>query len=111
MNARSIEGFQSERETLNDIVMRCGDLGIKRFFSLDSPACRAGASPRRRRNCWVSWPLSSCDAMTASSITSSSATRRESPAMSSWRGWASVCSWADRSPSRTLDGPSGYGMS
>lgn len=49
MNARSIEGFQSERETLNDIVMRCGDLGIKRFFSLDSRAYRAGALSKKTK--------------------------------------------------------------
>jgi len=38
-----IEEFQSERERLNEIVMRYAGLEIKRFYSLDSQAYRDGA--------------------------------------------------------------------
>lgn len=43
MSKGSIEEFKAEREELNRIVMQYADLGIKRFFSLDSQAYREGA--------------------------------------------------------------------
>lgn len=39
--------FEEERSRLNEIVLSCGHLGIKRFFALDEQAYRAGAlSPK-----------------------------------------------------------------
>ncbi|MBN1241774.1 MAG: carboxymuconolactone decarboxylase family protein [Spirochaetales bacterium] len=40
---KSIQEWQSERETLNDKVMDLAGLEIKRFFSLDSQTYRPGA--------------------------------------------------------------------
>ncbi|MBI5001546.1 MAG: carboxymuconolactone decarboxylase family protein [Euryarchaeota archaeon] len=45
----TIEGFQSERERLNEIVMKYGGQAIKRFYSLDSQAYRAGAIPAKEK--------------------------------------------------------------
>ena len=42
-----IDTFQKEREELNELVMKYGGLGTKRFYSLDSQAYREGAlSPK-----------------------------------------------------------------
>jgi AhpD family alkylhydroperoxidase len=43
MPQQTIAEFQEEREALNQVVMQYADLGIKRFFSLDSQAYREGA--------------------------------------------------------------------
>jgi AhpD family alkylhydroperoxidase len=40
-----VEAFQTEREKLNDTVMKYADLSIKRFWSLDSQVYREGALP------------------------------------------------------------------
>ena len=42
MPHQTIAEFQQEREALNRTVMEYADLGIKRFFSLDSKAYREG---------------------------------------------------------------------
>jgi len=47
--ARKIEDFESEREALNEIVMRYADLGIKRFYSLDSQAYRPGTLSKKTK--------------------------------------------------------------
>lgn len=39
--------FSKERDRLNEIVMQYADLGIKRFFSLDSQVYREGALDRK----------------------------------------------------------------
>ena len=44
-----VEGFQSERERLNEIVMDYADLSIKRFWSLDSQVYRKGALPPKTK--------------------------------------------------------------
>ncbi len=49
MAGQSIAEFQEEREALNQMVMEYADLGIKRFFSLDSQAYRDGALPPRTK--------------------------------------------------------------
>ncbi len=49
MSKGSIEEFKAEREELNRIVMQYADLGIKRFFSLDSQAYREGALPPKTK--------------------------------------------------------------
>ncbi len=49
MAAQSISEFQAEREDLNQLVMRYADLGMRRFFSLDSQAYRQGALPPRTK--------------------------------------------------------------
>ena len=43
MSQRSVEAFQTERERLNEVVMKYADLSIKRFWSLDSQVYREGA--------------------------------------------------------------------
>lgn len=40
---RDIEGFSKEREEGNEVVMKYAGLEIKRYFSLDSQAYRAGS--------------------------------------------------------------------
>ena len=49
MRARNVEDFRSDREALNEIVMRYANLGIRRFFSLDSQAYRAGALSKKTK--------------------------------------------------------------
>jgi AhpD family alkylhydroperoxidase len=49
MSKGSIEEFEAEREKLNRIVMQYADLGIKRFFSLDSQAYREGALSQKTK--------------------------------------------------------------
>jgi len=44
-----IEKFQTERETLNKLVMDHAGLGTKRFYSLDSQAYRSGALPAKTK--------------------------------------------------------------
>jgi AhpD family alkylhydroperoxidase len=46
---QSISEFQQEREELNELVMQYADLGMRRFFSLDSQAYREGALPARTK--------------------------------------------------------------
>jgi AhpD family alkylhydroperoxidase len=41
--------FKSEREHLNDIVMKYADLNLKRYFSLDGHVYREGALPTRTK--------------------------------------------------------------
>lgn len=38
-----IDQFQSYRERMNQKILSCGHLGMKRFFNLDSAAYRKGA--------------------------------------------------------------------
>ena len=45
MSDSIIEKFQSERERLNEIVMKYAQLEIKRFWSLDGQVSREGALP------------------------------------------------------------------
>ena len=47
MSESIIEKFQTERERLNEIVMKYAQLEIKRFFSLDSQVYREGALPAK----------------------------------------------------------------
>ena len=49
MPHQTIAEFQQEREVLNRTVMEYADLGIKRFFSLDSQAYREGALPPKTK--------------------------------------------------------------
>lgn len=49
MPHQTIAEFQKEREALNRTVMEYADLGIKRFFSLDSQAYREGALPPKTK--------------------------------------------------------------
>jgi AhpD family alkylhydroperoxidase len=49
MSDRTVVEFQKEREQLNRLVMDYADLGIKRFFSLDSQAYRGGALPQQTK--------------------------------------------------------------
>jgi len=45
----TIEDFQNERDSLNQIVMKYGGQGIKRFYSLDAQVYRAGALPEKTK--------------------------------------------------------------
>jgi len=49
MPQQTIAEFQEEQEALNQMVMEYADLGIKRFFSLDSQTYRAGALPPKTK--------------------------------------------------------------
>ncbi len=49
MSKGEISQFQEEREQLNEIVMEYANLGIKRFFNLDTQAYQAGALPKRMK--------------------------------------------------------------
>lgn len=44
-----IEKFQTERESLNNLVMEYAGLGTKRFYSLDSQAYNDGALPSKTK--------------------------------------------------------------
>lgn len=43
MNNSQLDNFQSERQRLNEIVLKLGDKVLKRFYSLDTQCYRAGA--------------------------------------------------------------------
>jgi ribonuclease HI len=43
----SVEDFQKVRAELNEEILGCGHLGIKRFFALDHQAYEAGALPEK----------------------------------------------------------------
>lgn len=45
----NIEEFQSYREKMNQKILSCGHLGMKRFFNLDTAAYREGALPARTK--------------------------------------------------------------
>ena len=45
----SIHQFSHERQTLNDIVMKYADTGIKRFFNLDAKCYEEGALPAKTK--------------------------------------------------------------
>ena len=49
MSDKTVAEFQKEREQLNQLVMDYADLGIQRFFSLDSQAYREGALPKQTK--------------------------------------------------------------
>ncbi|KYK37534.1 MAG: carboxymuconolactone decarboxylase family protein [Theionarchaea archaeon] len=44
-----IEEFQSYREKMNQKILSCNHLGMKRFFNLDSAAYREGALPAKTK--------------------------------------------------------------
>lgn len=44
-----IQQFQSYREKMNQKVLNCGHLGMKRFFNLDSAAYKEGALPAKTK--------------------------------------------------------------
>lgn len=47
--ASSTEKFEKERERLNEIVMKYGGLGIKRFYNLDSRGYDKGTLPKKTK--------------------------------------------------------------
>lgn len=49
MSQKTVEQFKTERERLNEIVMKYAGLGIKRFYSLDSQTYREGALPAKTK--------------------------------------------------------------
>ena len=49
MSDKTVAEFQKEREQLNQLVMDYADLGIQRFFSLDSQAYREGSLPKQTK--------------------------------------------------------------
>jgi len=48
-NVLTIDEWEEERERLNAMVLAAGNLGIKRFFSLDHRAYQAGALDTRTK--------------------------------------------------------------
>jgi AhpD family alkylhydroperoxidase len=49
LSQKTVEQFKTERERLNEIVMKYAGLGIKRFYSLDSQTYREGALPAKTK--------------------------------------------------------------
>jgi AhpD family alkylhydroperoxidase len=49
MSDKTVSEFQKERAQLNQLVMDYADLGIKRFFSLDSQAYHEGTLSRQTK--------------------------------------------------------------
>ena len=47
MSEKVIEKFKTQREDLNNLVMKYAGQGTKRFYSLDSQAYREGALPTK----------------------------------------------------------------
>ena len=47
--ADSLDDFQKSRAELNDEILNCGHLGIKRFFALDHQAYEPGALDTRTK--------------------------------------------------------------
>ena len=47
--ANDVDDFQTFRAELNEEILKCGHLGIKRFFSLDHQAYEAGALDARTK--------------------------------------------------------------
>jgi len=47
--ADRLEEFQKFRAELNEEILNCGHLGIKRFFALDHQAYEPGALPRKTK--------------------------------------------------------------
>ncbi len=45
----NIEEFQSYREKMNQKILSCGHLQMKRFFNLDTAAYREGALPAKTK--------------------------------------------------------------
>lgn len=45
--ANRLEEFQQFRDRMNEKILGCGHLGIKRFFALDHQAYEAGALPSK----------------------------------------------------------------
>ncbi len=44
-----VEQFHSYREKMNQKIMSCGHLGMKRFFNLDTAAYKQGALPEKTK--------------------------------------------------------------
>lgn len=49
MAGKTVSEFQKERAQLNELVMNYADLGMERFFSLDSQAYREGALSKQTK--------------------------------------------------------------
>jgi len=49
MISSELQAFYTERERLNEIVMKYAGQGIKRFFSLDGQVYREGALPQKTK--------------------------------------------------------------
>ena len=49
MSEDTVEHFKSERDRLNDIVMKYADSRIKRFYSLDSQVYLDGVLPKKTK--------------------------------------------------------------
>lgn len=47
--ADRLEDFQKARAELNEEILGCGHLGIKRFFALDHQAYESGALPEKTK--------------------------------------------------------------
>ena len=47
--SKQLEEFKAYRERMNEMILGCGHLGIKRFFNLDSKAYEDGALDSRTK--------------------------------------------------------------
>src|SRR5712692_1113333 len=99
-----MDEFYLYRAEMNEKLVGCGHLGIKRFFALDTQAYEDGALDKKTKELMglTASIVLRCDDWLL--ITSSSARIAASPANNSWtpstsRGW-----WAARSRSRICEG-------
>ncbi|MCU1317689.1 MAG: carboxymuconolactone decarboxylase family protein [Candidatus Acidoferrum typicum] len=74
--ADRLEDFQKFRTDLNEEILGCGHLGIKRFFALDHQAYEPGPLGTKTKELLGWSPPRCCDAMTASPITWFAAARK-----------------------------------
>src|SRR6266404_6995371 len=71
-----LDDFQNFRADLNEEILGCGHLGIKRFFALDHQAYEPARSAPRPRNSSAWWPAPFSAATIASLTTSYAAAKK-----------------------------------
>lgn len=81
--ADRLDDFQKFRADLNEEILGCGHLGMKRFFALDHQAYEPGALDTKQKELLGWSPRWSCVATTASPITWSAAAMRAGSALRS----------------------------
>ncbi len=74
--ADRLEEFQEFRAELNEEILGCGHLGMKRFLPWIIRPMSLGRSAGRTRNCWAWWHRRCCAATTALRIISRGAPRK-----------------------------------
>src|SRR6202047_1685352 len=104
--AGGLDDFQKFRADLNEEVLGCGHLGIKRFFALDHQAYEPGPLGTKTKELLASSPAPCYAATTASPTISCAAAKRAGSATRSSTPSTSLSLSAAPSPSRTSAAPS-----